>query len=270
MDFERDNSRNSRRYDDRRESFSRRDRSRERSRERDRSSRDGNEKFSRVSDRSEKYSADRLNPNSSSSYDSRNNRKASPYNDRSRGRDSYSHKSDSKPRDRERNSTRDMPSSSSFASSSNRLQAFSKLISKERITSDATGSNSTIIEANDSIYMKPTAHTQAGVIVKDQFSRGIKADVISDRYVLHKHHRVAASITYHICSYNTTSTLLSSYRERPYHCTECNNSFMMATQLSDHLRLSHSIHKHASMIKPSQPRRLSIKEDCSDNESESD
>ena len=199
MDFKRDNRRNDRRNYDRGEDFSRRDRSRERSRERHRGSRDRSEKFSRVSDRSDKYPADHLKSNSSSIYDVRDNRKTSPYIDRSKGYDSYSHKNDSKPRDRDRNTTREMSSSSSSAtaSSSNRLQAFSKLISKERITSDATGSSSTIIEANDSIYMKPTAHTPAGVIVKDQFSRGIKADIISDRYVIHTHNRISTSLTHH-------------------------------------------------------------------------
>lgn len=61
-----------------------------------------------------------------------------------------------------------------------------------------------------------------GQEVRDEYSHGMKADIWATK----KH---------------------------PYQCEKCEESYLMAPQLSDHLQKIHGIHRHPSQILPKAP-----------------
>jgi len=66
---------------------------------------------------------------------------------------------------------------------------------------------------------KVTRTVAEGEEVRDEYSHGVKADVVAAK----KH---------------------------PYQCHVCESSYVMAPQLSDHLKQKHDIYRHPSQIVP--------------------
>ena len=89
----------------------------------------------------------------------------------------------------------------------------------------SAGSNQKNSAFSDSVARASTA----GAVIRDVYSHGARPDVISNR-------------------------------EHPYSCEICRVTFMVATQLSDHLRVMHGVIRHASMIKPTNQQKVDLSE----------
>ena len=225
----RDRDRNSDSRDRDRNSDSRyRDRNADSDRDRNADSRDRDRKADsrdRNND-SNRYSKKSKIDNSNSTYSSSYHRKGSENPPRSNVDGKRNRSSDDEIMHSKSNSNNNKINTKS------RLTAFCKLLSKPDSAQNQKHQSSDIIELFQSDPGKQNEKDM--VVLNDKFSRGIKAD-------------------------------LTSVRDLPYHCSECNNCFMVATQLQIHLRTAHNIIKHASLLKPATSRASLINEAEGDN-----